>query len=362
MLIHPPLSATTKTTATVTAPATPSSVTFTYCMEEPDTFSTPHANESSSHHRNERKPAGQPRRPRNPRNNSKPSRDNPHPTNAPKLDAAGGRVTPSTPRSASPGSKANDSSTPQSHQRSKPKPKPSGTSDIKESGRNPSNKKSPPNKPGSKHRRNQEKPDGGTTDASESRPPRRKTKTAPSHQEPSVDSEPIRDSADVGPPPPTQGPPRQRRQGKFDGKLTTGDAEPHQEERRIDPDRTKYWVDYASDDLTTRLIRDLRTRPYLDCAICYNPIRPHQLSWSCSPNTPIVPTEGSQQAQYCWTTLHLKCVRSWASKSIADSRQAYEARGEYRPGEWLCIGCRAKRTIEPSSYRYTLRWTPPNWY
>jgi hypothetical protein len=358
MLTDPLLSATTKTTTTVTAPATTSSLTSAYCMEEPDTSPTPHTNESSPHHhRNERKPSGQPRHPRNPRNNSKRSRDNPHSTDGPKLDTAGGQATPSTLRSTSPDSKADDSSTPQPRQKSKPKPKPrpSSTSDTKEPGLNSANKKPPPNKSDFKQRRNQEKPDGGTTDASESKPLRRGKKTAPGHKEPSVDSEPIHDSADAEPPPLKQGPPRQKRRGNFDGKLTTGDAEPHREERRINPDREKYWVDYASDDLTTRLTRDLRTSPYLDCAICFNPIRPQQPTWSCSPNTPIVSTEGSQQVQYCWATLHLKCVRSWASKSIADVRQAYGARGEDKPGEWSCIGCRAKRTIEPSSYRYTFR-------
>lgn len=359
VLTHPLLSATT--TATATAPATASSVTSAYCMEEPDSLPT-HTTESSRHHRrNEQKPSGQPRNPRNLRDNSKRSKDNPRPTDGPKLDTPKGRATPSTPRSTSPDSKANDSSTPQPRWKSKPKPKPSGTSEIGESGRIPANKKSPPNRSDSKQRRNQEKPDGGTTDASESKPPRRGKKTAPGHKGPSVDSEPVHDSTDAEPPSLKQDPPRQKRRGRFDGKLTTGDAGPHQEERRINPDREKYWVDYKSDDLTTRLTRDLRTSPYLDCAICFNPIRPQQPTWSCSPNTPIVPTEGSQQTQYCWATLHLKCVRSWASKSIADVRQAYGARGEDKPGEWTCIGCRAKRTIEPSLYRYMFRWIPPNW-
>jgi transcriptional repressor NF-X1 len=108
------------------------------------------------------------------------------------------------------------------------------------------------------------------------------------------------------------------------------------------------------DDLTSKLIHDLRTSPYLDCVVCYNPIRPLQPTWSCSPNSPITLLEGTQEAQYCWVTSHLKCVRSWASKSITDTRNAYEARGENKPGEWSCIGCRAKRTIEPSTYRYAV--------
>jgi transcriptional repressor NF-X1 len=329
-------------------------------MEGPDTSQTPHTNEPSRHRdRNERKPSGKPRRFHNPGNDSKHSRENLHPANAPKLDTAGGRETPSTTRSASPDSKTNDSSTPHSHRKPRQKPKPGGTSDTRESRGDSADKKPPLSESDSKQRRNRQKPDGGTTDASEPKPPRRGKKTAPSDKEPRVDSDPIHDSADAEPPSLGQGP-RRKRRGKFDGKLTAGNAGPHQEEHHINPNREKYWVDYRSDDLVTRLIRDLRTSPYLDCAICYNPIRPHQPSWSCSPNTPIVPTEGSQQAQYCWTTLHLKCVRSWALKSISDVRQAYEARGEERPGEWLCIGCRAKRMIEPSSYRYMHRWTFSN--
>ena len=355
MLTDPLLPTTTKTT---TAPATTSSVTSLYCMEEPGTLPTPRTDESSpNHHRDEQKSSGQPRHPRNPRNNSNRSRNNPHLADGPKLDTAGGRATPSTPRSTSPDSKANDSSTLQPRRKSKPKPKPTDISGIQESGRSSPNKKPPPNRSGSKQRRNQEKPDGVTTDASESKPLRRGKKTAPSHKEPGVDSEPAQDSA-AEPPSLKQEPPRQKRRGKFDGRLTTGDAEPHREEHRINPDRERYWVDYRSDDLVTRLIRDLRTSPYLDCAICFNPIRPQQPTWSCSPSAPIASTEGSQQAQYCWATLHLKCVRSWASKSIADVRRAYEARGEDKPGEWSCIGCRAKRMVEPSSYRYVFRRIP----
>lgn len=352
MLIHPLLSITTTTTTTVTAPATTSPVTSTYRMEEPDTPLTSHTNQSPGRHsRNKRLPSGQPRHPRPPKNNPEPSKDNSQSKSLPKSDTAGGRATPSTPRSASPGDKGNDSSASHTHRKNKPNPKSRSIPSTKESGDNPARVKPPQNTSDYLQRRDQKKPDGGTTDASDPKPPRRENKTARRHKEPKVDSESIRDSEDPEPSSLRQRPPRQKRRGKFDGKLTTGDAEPPQEERRVNTKRGEYWVDYSADDLTSRLIHDLRTPPFLDCAICYNPIRPHQPTWSCSPNTPAIPTEGSQQAQYCWTTLHLKCVRSWASKSIADVRQAYEARGENKPGEWLCIGCRAKRMVEPTLYR-----------
>jgi transcriptional repressor NF-X1 len=354
LIIHPPLSATT-----VTASGTTSSVTSTYCMEEQATSLTPHTNEPPRRHPwNERKP----KQPWRSRSNLDRTKDNPQPSDAPNLDTAGGRATPSTPRSASADGKPNDSSTPQlprkDRPKPKPKPKPSGTLGIQEPGRDPVKANPPTNTSDSPQRRNQGKPDGGTTDASESKPPRRGNKTAPARKEPILDSETIHNSANVRPSSPKQGPSRRRRRGKVDGKLTTGDVETRQEERRGNPNREKHRVDYAADDLTSRLTHDLRTPPYLDCTICFNAIRPFEPTWSCSPSTPAVTTEDSQQAQYCWAILHLKCVRSWASKSIADLRQAYKARGEDKPGEWLCPGCRSKRRIEPSSYRYALRWSP----
>jgi len=347
VLVHPLLSATVTTTETATTPATISSAISTYCMEEPATDESPlHRN------RNERKPPGQPKNPRPPRRNLERSRGNPQPGNAPKLDTPGGRESPSAPRSVSP-DKANDSSTPQPHRKNEPKFK--STPGIQGSGRDPANPKRPTKQSDSRQRRNRGKPDGGTTDASDSKTPRRGNNPAPDHKEPDVDSEPIRDSPDIGPSSLRQGRSRQRRQGKFDGKLSTGDVEPRQEGHHVNPNRQKYRVDYAADDLTSTLIHDLRTPPFLDCTICFNPIRPHEPTWSCSPATPIVPTEDSQQVQCCWVTLHLKCVRSWASKSITDVRQAYKARGEDKPGQWLCPGCRAKRTTEPSSYEYVPR-------
>ena len=348
VLIHPLLSATATTAETVTTPTTITSVTSTHCMEEPPTDESPH-----HRHRNERPPPGQPRTTRPPRKNLERSRVNPQPGNAPKSDTTGGRETPSAPRSASP-DKAKDPLTKQPHRRNEPKPKSTGTPGTQDSGRDPADTKRPAKESGSRQRRHRGKPDGVTTDASDSQPPRRGNEPVPSHKEPDVDSEPIRDAPDVNPPSLKQGRSRQRRQGKFDGKLTTGDAEPRQEGRRINPNREKYRVDHAADDLTSTLIHDLRTPPYLDCTICFNPIRPHEPTWSCSPTTPVEPTEESQQAQCCWVTLHLKCVRSWASKSIADVRQAYRARGEDKPGQWLCPGCRARRTTEPSSYKYVL--------
>lgn len=345
MLIRSLLPETTKTPPTATAPATKNSVNPSYCMEEPDPSLAPHKNQSSSRHRIN--PPGNHRHHDLPQSDSGPSRGKPKSSNAQKLSTIGGRTTPSTPRPASPDSKGNDSST--SQRKSRPKPKPNGTSGIKESARNPAGTNPPPTKSDSRQPRSREKLDGDATDATDPKQPRREKETKPCQDESRVDSGSIHGSVDAELPLPEHGA-RRKRRGNFDRKLTTADDTPRREEHRANPVRGKYWVDYTADDLTSKLIHDLRTSPYLDCIICYNPIRPLQSTWSCSPTSPIAATEEIQGTQYCWVTLHLKCVRSWASKSISDTLQAYKARGENKPGDWLCIGCRAKRMIEPSSY------------
>lgn len=328
-------------------------------MEEPsDHTPTPHTNKSLGHHRRGgHKPSGNPRHPNPPRSDPKLSKDKPKPTDTRALGTIGSHTSPSTPRSVSPDSKANDSSAslPLPQRERKPELKPSGTLGTKNSERNPADTKPPPAKSDFRQRQSRKRHGGSAADASDSKPLRRGEEPKPPHEDPRVDSGPIHGSADAALSPLEYGAPRRKRQGNFDRKLTATDDKPRREERHANQPRGKYWVDYAADDLASRLIHDLRTSPYLDCIICYNPIRPLQPTWSCSPNSPIVPAETIQGTQYCWVTLHLKCVRSWASKNIADTLQAYKARGEDKPGDWLCIGCRAKRSIEPSSYRYVRR-------
>ena len=123
-----------------------------------------------------------------------------------------------------------------------------------------------------------------------------------------------------------------------------------------------------ADDLTSRLTRELSVRPYADCLICFAAIHPMQPTWSCSPLLPIsaatddedggksgnVPPRAAESAQCCWTTFHLKCIRSWAEKSVRDLEAAWRARGEERKGEWRCPGCQSKRSAIPASYWYVL--------
>ena len=116
------------------------------------------------------------------------------------------------------------------------------------------------------------------------------------------------------------------------------------------------------DDLTSNLTRALCTPPYPDCPICFNAIVPAQPTWSCSPafvphDPDAAPPAGheheheQERVQCCWTTFHLKCVRSWAAKSVKDIEDAWRARGESgRKGDWRCPGCQFKRETVPHCY------------
>jgi len=97
------------------------------------------------------------------------------------------------------------------------------------------------------------------------------------------------------------------------------------------------------DDLTSILTFALSNPPFPECMICFNPILPGHPSWSCSPKE-------EKDAQSCWNTFHLKCIKPWAEKSVKDTEDAWRARGEERKGEWRCPGCQSKREIVPRKY------------
>jgi transcriptional repressor NF-X1 len=100
----------------------------------------------------------------------------------------------------------------------------------------------------------------------------------------------------------------------------------------------------AGDDLTSILTFSLSNPPFPECMICFNPIRPEQPTWSCSPRE-------EKEAQSCWNTFHLKCIHPWAEKSVKDLEEAWRARGEEKIGEWRCPGCQSRREIVPRKYR-----------
>lgn len=161
--------------------------------------------------------------------------------------------------------------------------------------------------------------------------------------------------------------PRSRRAAKFNPNLTT-EAQPPTS-REVTTEEKKPSERYRralpkGDDLTSTLIRTLSSAPYPDCLICFAPIHPAQPTWSCSPLIPTAVASDDEKeardggsrladtAQCCWTTFHLKCIRSWASKSVKDVADAWRARGEERQGNWRCPGCQSKRVTVPNIYWY----------
>ncbi|CAK5272386.1 unnamed protein product [Mycena citricolor] len=141
------------------------------------------------------------------------------------------------------------------------------------------------------------------------------------------------------------GPSRRGRAARFNAGLTSDAPSAH---ARPAP-KAKPALASVADDLTSILTAALSTPPYPDCAICFSAIHPAQPTWSCSPSIAIM--ESGKQ-QYCWTTFHLKCIRSWAAKSVKDVADAWAARGEpERGGEWRCPGCQARRAPVPKEYR-----------
>ncbi|KAK7019052.1 FKBP12-associated protein 1-like protein [Favolaschia claudopus] len=136
-----------------------------------------------------------------------------------------------------------------------------------------------------------------------------------------------------------------RGRAKFNPGLTSGDQATSSNSRSGRPPKPKPAP--VADDLTSRLTAALNTPPYPDCPICFSAVHPAQPTWSCSPSIPVLETQ-----QYCWTTFHLKCVRSWATKSVKEVADAWAARGEpHRGGEWRCPGCQARRIATPTNYR-----------
>lgn len=191
------------------------------------------------------------------------------------------------------------------------------------------------------------------------RPPRRRNPNAGGLGGASNPASAANSDVDGGPSGAQQGrPPRPNRRNKFGSGLTKP-GEGTENKPASAPAQRYAFAAPEGDDLTSTLIRELRTAPYPDCPICFNAIHPAQPTWSCSPSTPVAAAaEGdngagaraSDTAQCCWTTFHLKCIKSWAGKSVKDLVDAWRARGEERMGEWRCPGCQAKRISVPNGY------------
>ncbi|KAF9240460.1 hypothetical protein BU15DRAFT_87666 [Melanogaster broomeanus] len=128
---------------------------------------------------------------------------------------------------------------------------------------------------------------------------------------------------------------RQSRRGKFKATLTEPLDAQTSEKRQSKP---KEAGKPTGDDLTSTLTHALRTRPYPDCPICFNSIRPEQPTWSCSPSTRTL-ADDNEEGSHCLLDY-----------SVRDLEEAWRARGETRPGEWRCPGCQAKRHEVPHVY------------
>ena len=178
-----------------------------------------------------------------------------------------------------------------------------------------------------------------TLEAPHSRPQRRPPRSA---EQPGPADEP-------GP----SHPPRPSRRERFRATLTevpqteTQPGPPLPEKRKSKPPRRPR--EPVGDDLTSTLTHALRTPPFADCSICFSSIRPEQATWSCSPPLGL-DDKDVDGSQCCWNTFHLKCIRAWAEKSVKELEEAWRARGESRPGEWRCPGCRATRQAVPHTY------------
>ncbi|KAF9487195.1 hypothetical protein BDN71DRAFT_1458737 [Pleurotus eryngii] len=136
-----------------------------------------------------------------------------------------------------------------------------------------------------------------------------------------------------------------KRRAPFNNTLTDSVAQPENSRPPAAHVKKAHLKKPAGDDLTSKLIYTLSTPPYADCPICFAAIHPAQPVWSCLPSVNDGPS-------CCYTPFHLKCVRSWAAKSVKDIEAAYAARGEGgKSGEWRCPGCQKRREEVPARYQ-----------
>ena len=148
---------------------------------------------------------------------------------------------------------------------------------------------------------------------------------------------------------------RRKRGAKFNASLTDpSSADAASPKPQNDSRKDKKLSKPKGDDLTSTLTYALSTPPYPDCPICFIAIYPVEPTWSCSPSRFDLVDENREEnasSQCCWTTFHLKCIRSWAGKSVKELVDAWRARGENRNGEWRCPGCQSRRETVPNGYR-----------
>lgn len=214
------------------------------------------------------------------------------------------------------------------------------------------------------------------------RPPRNRNRNR--NKKPSNTSEgqaALPSQEDVGPQEngrPPRGNPRQQPRGQskppvtgrraaFGGKLSSyappthdGDAENQLEEAQdrammgyssVDR-RAVFGMSKQADDLTSRLIRGLSTRPYLECPICFADLQPSQAIWSCLPTySSTSPCAGDGGC--CYTPFHLSCMQDWSSRSLKEAREKARDRPpeDQTPITWRCPGCQKHRETPVTNYQ-----------
>lgn len=116
--------------------------------------------------------------------------------------------------------------------------------------------------------------------------------------------------------------------------------------------RAVFGMSKQADDLTSRLIRGLSTRPYLECPICFADLQPSQAIWSCLPTySSTSPCAGDGGC--CYTPFHLSCMQDWSSRSLKEAREKARDRPpeDQTPITWRCPGCQKHRETPVTNYQ-----------
>lgn len=165
-------------------------------------------------------------------------------------------------------------------------------------------------------------------------------------------------------------PPVTGRRAAFGGKLssyaaTQGANHDHDAENQFEEAQDRAMMGYSSvdrravfgmtkeaDDLASRLIRGLTTRPFLECPICFSDLLPSQAIWSCLPTYSSV-SPSSADTTCCYTPFHLSCMQDWSSRSLKEAREKARDRpaGDQSPITWRCPGCQKHRETTVTNYQ-----------
>lgn len=116
--------------------------------------------------------------------------------------------------------------------------------------------------------------------------------------------------------------------------------------------RAVFGMTKEADDLASRLIRGLTTRPFLECPICFSDLLPAQAIWSCLP-TYSTAEPMAADTTCCYTPFHLSCMQDWSSRSLKEAREKARDRpaGDQSPITWRCPGCQKHRETTVTNYQ-----------